>query len=138
MGLQSKTVDDLEAELGLPASQILALYNKSMRRMVASLRAVQEMTTRYSLLTTHYSLLTTHYSLLTAHTAHCSLLKTSYDQQQEKDAAADLPTENAASEATAHMAPLRFDLGSEMAAGEAKELRDMKEAQTQKQQARSR
>mmetsp|Transcript_23934 Transcript_23934/g.50785 ORF Transcript_23934/g.50785 Transcript_23934/m.50785 type:complete len:1044 (-) Transcript_23934:478-3609(-) len=40
MGLQSKSIDDLEAELGLPASQLLALYNKAMRRLVASLRAV--------------------------------------------------------------------------------------------------
>ena len=40
MGLQSKTIDDLEKELELPASQLLALYNKAIRRMVASLRAV--------------------------------------------------------------------------------------------------
>lgn len=42
LGLQHKTLDQLELELGLPASQMLALFNKAMRRMVAALRAVQE------------------------------------------------------------------------------------------------
>ena len=40
MGLQSKTIDELQAELELPGSQLLALYNKAIRRIVASLRAV--------------------------------------------------------------------------------------------------
>ncbi|KOO25261.1 n-acetyltransferase 10 [Chrysochromulina tobinii] len=42
LGLQHKTLEELAAELGLPASQLLALFNKAVRRMVSTLRAVEE------------------------------------------------------------------------------------------------
>lgn len=42
LGLQHRTVDDLERELALPSSQILALFNKSMRKIAAHLREIQE------------------------------------------------------------------------------------------------
>lgn len=42
LGLQHKDLDELGKELGLPASQILALFNKAVRKMVGSLRRVVE------------------------------------------------------------------------------------------------
>jgi len=42
LGLQHKTLDSLSVELGLPPSQMLALFNKSVRRIVTTLRAVEE------------------------------------------------------------------------------------------------
>lgn len=42
LGLQHKSLDDLAAELGLPASQLLALFNKAVRRIVGTLRKVVE------------------------------------------------------------------------------------------------
>ena len=42
VGLQAKSIDDLQRELGLPASQLLALFNKAMRKIVGMLRAVVE------------------------------------------------------------------------------------------------
>mmetsp|Transcript_62876 Transcript_62876/g.124180 ORF Transcript_62876/g.124180 Transcript_62876/m.124180 type:complete len:1081 (-) Transcript_62876:105-3347(-) len=42
MGLQHKTIDAMVDELGLPASQLLALFNKAVRKMVGALRAVEE------------------------------------------------------------------------------------------------
>merc|ERR1719329_6789 len=41
-GLQSKSFEELEKELGLPVSQLLALFNKAVRKMTASLQAVLE------------------------------------------------------------------------------------------------
>ena len=41
-GLQSKSFEQLEKELGLPVSQLLALFNKAVRKMTASLQAVLE------------------------------------------------------------------------------------------------
>jgi N-acetyltransferase 10 len=43
VGLQNKSITDLETELGLPSSQILALFGKSVRKCVAYLDAVIEM-----------------------------------------------------------------------------------------------
>ena len=42
LGLQHKDVDGVAAELGLPGSQALALFNKAVRKMVGSLRKVVE------------------------------------------------------------------------------------------------
>ena len=42
IGLQRKSLDELSAEIGLPASQMLALFNKAVRKMVAAMRAVEE------------------------------------------------------------------------------------------------
>ena len=41
-GLQSKSSEEPEKELGLPVSQLLALFNKAVRKMSASLQAVLE------------------------------------------------------------------------------------------------
>jgi len=42
LGLQRKSVDDLEKELGLPSSQILALFNKTVRKITAVYHSLQE------------------------------------------------------------------------------------------------
>jgi N-acetyltransferase 10 len=42
LGLQHKSVTDLEKELELPSSQILAMFNKIMRKMSTWLRSLQE------------------------------------------------------------------------------------------------
>jgi len=42
LGLQHKTLDDLSSELTLPASQLLALFNKAVRRIVGTLKKVVE------------------------------------------------------------------------------------------------
>ena len=42
LGLQLKTVNDIETELGLPASQILGLFNRSIRKISNYLRKVSE------------------------------------------------------------------------------------------------
>jgi len=41
-GLQHKTVDDLTGELELPASQLLALFNRSIRKLSGVLRRIME------------------------------------------------------------------------------------------------
>merc|ERR1712142_509144 len=41
-GLQHKTVDDLTAELELPASQLLELFNRSIRKLSGVLRKIME------------------------------------------------------------------------------------------------
>jgi len=41
-GLQHKTVDDLTVELELPASQLLALFNRSIRKLSGVLRRIME------------------------------------------------------------------------------------------------
>merc|ERR1719399_2674996 len=42
LGLQHKTVDDVKGILDLPANQVLALFNKSVRKMHGLLRATEE------------------------------------------------------------------------------------------------
>jgi len=42
LGLQRKSVDDLEKDLGLPANQILALFNKIIRKFSSRLRQNEE------------------------------------------------------------------------------------------------
>ncbi len=42
MGLQRKSLDDLMAELELPANQLLAFFNKSVRRVTKAFRGVDE------------------------------------------------------------------------------------------------
>ena len=42
LGLQHKTVDDLVQELELPSSQLLALFNRSVRKLSALLRGILE------------------------------------------------------------------------------------------------
>lgn len=49
IGLQHKSVDDVVAEFTVPANQVLALFNKSMRKFVAHLRAVQGRTVESTL-----------------------------------------------------------------------------------------
>ena len=44
IGLQHQSVDEVAAALDLPASQLLALFNKAVRKMVGVLRALQEAT----------------------------------------------------------------------------------------------
>lgn len=42
MGLQCKTVDDVAAEMTLPVNQVLALFNKALRKVLQFFRALQE------------------------------------------------------------------------------------------------
>ena len=42
LGLQHKTVDDLSSELELPASQLLALFNRSIRKISTLLKSILE------------------------------------------------------------------------------------------------
>eukprot|EP01006_Ploeotia_vitrea_P034891 TRINITY_DN65816_c7_g2_i1.p1 TRINITY_DN65816_c7_g2~~TRINITY_DN65816_c7_g2_i1.p1 ORF type:complete len:1119 (-),score=665.11 TRINITY_DN65816_c7_g2_i1:99-3455(-) len=42
IGLQHKSVSDIEAELGITATQVLALFNKSIRKISKSLRSLEE------------------------------------------------------------------------------------------------
>merc|ERR1712083_972612 len=42
LGLQHKTVDDLVQELELPSSQLLALFNRSVRKLSGVLRSILE------------------------------------------------------------------------------------------------
>ena len=42
LGLQHKTVDDLSTELELPASQLLALFNRSIRKISSVLKSILE------------------------------------------------------------------------------------------------
>eukprot|EP00124_Ichthyophonus_hoferi_P000690 Ihof_evm19s27 gene=Ihof_evmTU19s27 len=42
MGLQYKTIDDLEKECGLPANQLLAMFNRAMRKLVQYIQGVAE------------------------------------------------------------------------------------------------
>jgi len=42
MGLQYKSVDDIAAELTLPVDQVLALFNKSLRKISQHFRSTQE------------------------------------------------------------------------------------------------
>lgn len=51
LGLQHKTVDVLATELDLPASQLLGIFNRSMRRIVQFLVGIMERSLEDSLLT---------------------------------------------------------------------------------------
>lgn len=42
LGLQRRDISELEAELSLPTSQVLALFSKSMRKLYGHLRSVKE------------------------------------------------------------------------------------------------
>jgi N-acetyltransferase 10 len=42
VGLQHRTMDDIAGELDVPTSQLLALFNKTMRRILAYLNGVLE------------------------------------------------------------------------------------------------
>lgn len=42
IGLQRKTVEELETELGLPATQLLAMFNKAIRKVSQLYQAIQE------------------------------------------------------------------------------------------------
>jgi N-acetyltransferase 10 len=42
LGLQQREVSDLQQELGLPSNQVLALFNKAIRKLHAHLRSVKE------------------------------------------------------------------------------------------------
>lgn len=50
MGLQNKTVDSLTSELGLPPNQVLAMFNKAVRKISIVLNAVVEAKEKLSLL----------------------------------------------------------------------------------------
>jgi N-acetyltransferase 10 len=51
IGLQSRTVDDLTAELGLPSNQVLAMFNKAIRKISIGLNAIVEAKEKQALLT---------------------------------------------------------------------------------------
>jgi N-acetyltransferase 10 len=42
LGLQSKTVDDITTELGLPSNQVLAMFNKTLRKLSIALNTILE------------------------------------------------------------------------------------------------
>jgi N-acetyltransferase 10 len=42
LGLQQREVSALQQELGLPSNQVLALFNKAIRKLHAHLRSVKE------------------------------------------------------------------------------------------------
>jgi hypothetical protein len=42
LGLQQREVSDLQQELNLPSNQVLALFNKAIRKLHGHLRAVKE------------------------------------------------------------------------------------------------
>lgn len=50
IGLQSKTVDSLTNELGLPSSQVLAMFNKAVRKISIALNAIVEAKEKRSML----------------------------------------------------------------------------------------
>lgn len=50
IGLQYKTVDDLRVELGLPSTQVLAMFNKAVRKLSMTLNALQVDREKQSLL----------------------------------------------------------------------------------------
>ncbi|XP_066999435.2 RNA cytidine acetyltransferase isoform X2 [Anabrus simplex] len=50
LGLQYKTVDDLASQLDLPVSQLLGLFNRTIRRFVQYLRSVMEQTIEQGML----------------------------------------------------------------------------------------
>lgn len=50
VGLQSKSVDDLNKELTLPANQVLAMFNKAIRKLSNALNAIVEANEKESML----------------------------------------------------------------------------------------
>lgn len=50
IGLQHKTVDDLTAELGLPSNQVLAMFNKAVRKLSMALNSIMESREKKALL----------------------------------------------------------------------------------------
>jgi N-acetyltransferase 10 len=42
VGLQHKTIDDLEKEIEIPASQLLGLFNRLIRKVVSKMNQVVE------------------------------------------------------------------------------------------------
>jgi len=42
LGLQQREVSDLQQELGLPSNQVLALFNKAIRKLHGHLKAAKE------------------------------------------------------------------------------------------------
>ncbi|KAG8222693.1 hypothetical protein J437_LFUL002750, partial [Ladona fulva] len=50
MGLQCKTADDLSAELEVPASQLLGLFNRTVRRLTNYLRSVVEQSVEHEIM----------------------------------------------------------------------------------------
>jgi len=50
VGLQQKTIDHLKSELGLPLNQMLAMFNKSVRKISINLHEIVEESERASLL----------------------------------------------------------------------------------------
>ena len=50
IGLQLKTVDEISGELGLPMNQILALFNKTIRKLSITLNSIVEQETEHKLL----------------------------------------------------------------------------------------
>lgn len=52
LGLQNKTIDELAFELNLPSNQILAIFNKTIRKISLALNAIAEMSVEAELLGT--------------------------------------------------------------------------------------
>lgn len=50
IGLQSRNVDNLKAELGLPSNQVLAMFNKAVRKISITLNSIVEAKVKQSLL----------------------------------------------------------------------------------------
>ena len=50
IGLQHKTVDEISGELGLPMNQILAMFNKTIRKLSIALNSIVEQETEQKLL----------------------------------------------------------------------------------------
>jgi N-acetyltransferase 10 len=50
IGLQNKTIDDLCKELGLPTNQILAMFNKAVRKVSIALNAIVETNEKQTML----------------------------------------------------------------------------------------
>jgi len=50
VGLQQKTIDHLKSELGLPQNQMLAMFNKSVRKISINLHSIMEESERAALL----------------------------------------------------------------------------------------
>lgn len=49
LGLQRRPLEDCESELGLPPSQVLALFSKAVRKLYSHLRAAKEAAVERSL-----------------------------------------------------------------------------------------
>jgi N-acetyltransferase 10 len=50
IGLQNKTVDDLTSELSLPSNQVLAMFNKAVRKVSIALNSIVEANEKLSML----------------------------------------------------------------------------------------